>query len=170
KGKIDAGLAGAKTKLMAEYDVPYLAHEAMEPLNWTVKRDVEHCDIWTGTQFQTVDQGIAAHILGTTPDKVTIHTMFLGGGFGRRANPAADFVSEAVIVAKAAGVPVKVVWTREDDLRGGYYRPAYVHRIQAALDEHGAPVAWDHVVVGQSILAGTPFEKFMVRGGVDVTS
>jgi len=170
KGKIDAGLAGAKTKLMAEYEVPYLAHAAMEPLNCTVKIDGDHCEIWTGTQFQTGDQGAAAHILGTTPDKVTIHTTFLGGGFGRRANPAADFVSEAVIVAKAAGVPVKVVWTREDDMHGGYYRPAYVHRIQTGLDEHGRPVAWDHVVVGQSIVAGTPFEPMMLKHGVDPTS
>ena len=170
KGKIDAGLAAAKTKLMAEYAVPYLAHAPMEPLNCTVKIDGDHCEIWTGTQFQTGDQGAAAHILGTTPDKVTIHTTFLGGGFGRRANPAADFVSEAVIVAKAAGVPVKVVWTREDDMHGGYYRPAYVHRIQTGLDEHGRPVAWDHVVVGQSIMAGTPFEPMMVKHGIDPTS
>jgi len=170
KGKIDAGLAAAKTKLMAEYAVPYLAHAPMEPLNCTVKIDGDHCEIWTGTQFQTGDQGAAAHILGTTPDKVTIHTTFLGGGFGRRANPAADFVSEAVIVAKAAGVPVKVVWTREDDMHGGFYRPAYFHRIQTGLDEHGRPVAWDHVVVGQSIMAGTPFEPMMVKHGIDPTS
>ncbi len=170
KGKIDAGLAAAKTKLMAEYEVPYLAHAPMEPLNCTVKIDGDHCEIWTGTQFQTGDQGAAAHILGTSPDKVTIHTMFLGGGFGRRANPAADFVSEAVIVAKAAGVPVKVVWTREDDMHGGYYRPAYVHRIQTGLDDHGRPMAWDHVVVGQSIVAGTPFEPMMLKHGIDPTS
>jgi isoquinoline 1-oxidoreductase beta subunit len=158
KGNVDAGLAAAKTKLVSEYEFPYLAHAPMEPLNCAVKIDGDRCEIWTGTQFQTVDQAVAAKILGTTPEKVIIHTMFLGGGFGRRANPASDFVSEAVIVAKAAGVPVKVVWTREDDMRGGYYRPAYVHRIQAGLDDQGRPVAWDHVVVGQSIVTGTPFE------------
>jgi len=170
KGKVEAALAGAKTKLVAEYEVPYLAHASMEPLNCTVKIDGGHCEIWTGTQFQTGDQGAAAAILGIAPDKVTIHTTFLGGGFGRRANPASDFVGEAVIVAKAAGVPVKVVWTREDDMRGGYYRPAYVHRIQAGLDDKGHPVAWDHVVVGQSIIAGTPFEPMLVKHGIDGTS
>jgi isoquinoline 1-oxidoreductase subunit beta len=170
KGKVDAALSAAKTRLEAEYDFPYLAHAPMEPLNCTVKIDGDRCEIWTGTQFQTGDQGAAAHILGITPDKVTIHTMFLGGGFGRRANPASDFVSEAVIVAKAAGVPVKVVWTREDDMRGGFYRPSYVHRIQTGLDEHGKPVAWDHVVVGQSIIAGTPFEPMLVKHGIDGTS
>jgi len=170
RGKVDAALAGAKTQLVAEYDVPYLAHASMEPLNCTVKIDGDRCEIWTGTQFQTGDQRAAAAVLGTTPDKVTIHTTFLGGGFGRRANPAADFVSEAVQIAKAAGVPVKTVWTREDDTRGGYYRPAYVHRIRAGLDANGRPVAWDHVVVGQSIIAGTPFEGFMVKNGVDASS
>jgi isoquinoline 1-oxidoreductase subunit beta len=170
KGKVDAAFAAAKTKLEAEYEVPYLAHAPMEPLNCTVKIDGDRCEIWTGTQFQTVDQQVAAKIVGTTPDKVTIHTTFLGGGFGRRANPVSDFVSEAVIAAKAAGVPVKVVWTREDDIHGGYYRPAYAHRIRTGLDEHGKPIAWDHVVVGQSILAGTPFEPMLVKHGVDGTS
>jgi isoquinoline 1-oxidoreductase beta subunit len=170
KGKFDAAFGGAKTKLEAEYEVPYLAHAPMEPLNCTVKIDGGRCEVWTGTQFQTGDQMATAQILGIAPDKVTIHTTFLGGGFGRRANPVADFVSEAVIVAKAAGVPVKVVWTREDDIHGGYYRPAYAHRIRTGLDEHGKPVAWDHVVVGQSILAGTPFEPMLVKHGVDGTS
>jgi isoquinoline 1-oxidoreductase subunit beta len=166
KEKIDR----AASKLDVSYEVPYLAHAMMEPLNCTVKIDGDRCEIWTGTQFQTVDQGTAAHILGTTPDKVTIHTTFLGGGFGRRANPVSDFVAEAVIVAKAAGVPVKVVWTREDDIRGGYYRPAYVHRVQVGIDAAGMPSAWHHVVAGQSILAGTPFEKYGVKNGVDSSS
>ncbi len=169
-GNVKAAIDSSAKKLEATYEVPYLAHATMEPLNCTVKIDGDRCEIWTGTQFQTGDQGAAAHILGITPDKVTIHTTFLGGGFGRRANPAADFVAEAVIVAKAAGVPVKVVWTREDDMRGGFYRPAYVHRVRVGVDKAGAPEAWHHVVVGQSILAGTPFEKFMVKDGVDASS
>jgi isoquinoline 1-oxidoreductase beta subunit len=169
-GDVAAGLSSASTKLVAEYEVPYLAHAPMEPLNCTVRIDGDRCEIWTGTQFQTVDQKAAASILGTTIDKVQIHTTFLGGGFGRRANPQSDFVAEAVTVAKAAGVPVKVVWTREDDIRGGYYRPAYVHRVQVAVDAKGNPSAWDHVVVGQSILAGTPFEAFAVKNGIDGTS
>ncbi len=169
-GKIDAALAAAKSRVEAEYDVPYLAHATMEPMNCAVKIDGDKVEIWAGTQFQTMDQMIAAQIVGTTPDKVTVHTMFLGGGFGRRANPTQDFTAEAVIVAKAAGVPVKVVWTREDDMHGGYYRPMYVHNVKAGLDDKGMPVAWDHVVVGQSIAAGTPFAAFMIKDGVDATS
>jgi isoquinoline 1-oxidoreductase beta subunit len=170
KGDCDAGLASAGKRLEAEYAVPFLAHAPMEPLNCTVKLEDGRCEIWTGTQFHTVDQGTAAQIAGLKPEQVTIHTPFLGGGFGRRANPRADFVSEAVHVAKAAGVPVKVVWTREDDIRGGYYRPMFVHRIEAGLDAKGAPSAWKHTLVGQSILAGTPFEQFMVKNGIDGTS
>jgi isoquinoline 1-oxidoreductase beta subunit len=169
-GGVAGRLGLAASRLDASYEVPYLAHAAMEPLNCTVKIDGDSCEIWTGTQFQTVDQGSAAEILGTTRDKVTLHTTFLGGGFGRRANPVSDFVAEAVIVAKAAGVPVKVVWTREDDMRGGYYRPAYVHRVQVGVDKAGMPEAWHHVVVGQSILAGTVFEKFAVHNGIDGSS
>jgi isoquinoline 1-oxidoreductase beta subunit len=167
---VKGALGGASPRLDAEYSVPYLAHAAMEPLNCTVKIEGDRVEIWTGTQFQTVDQQAAAKLAGTTPDKVTIHTTFLGGGFGRRANPVSDFVSEAVLVAKAAGVPVKVVWTREDDMRGGYYRPAYVHRVRVATDDKGHPAAWDHAVAGQSILAGTPFAPFGVKNGIDNSS
>ncbi|AUX33923.1 MULTISPECIES: xanthine dehydrogenase family protein molybdopterin-binding subunit [Sorangium] len=169
-GKVEDALAAAKSRIEAEYDVPYLAHAPMEPLNCTVKIEGDRCEIWTGTQFQTGDQMAAAKILGTAPEKVQIHTTFLGGGFGRRASPVADFVGEAVMVAKAAGVPVKVVWTREDDMRGGYYRPAYVHRVQVGVDARGMPTAWDHMVVGQSIVAGTPLESFIVKNGIDHTS
>ena len=170
KGDAEADLAKAAKKVVAEYDVPYLAHATMEPLNCTVKIDGGRCEIWTGTQFQTMDQMSAAKIAGVSPENVSIHTQFLGGGFGRRATPTSDFVSEAVQVAKAAGVPVKTVWTREDDMHGGYYRPLFLHRIEAGLDERGTPVAWKHTIVGQSILAGTPFEQFMVKNGVDSTS
>jgi isoquinoline 1-oxidoreductase beta subunit len=169
KGDCDAALGAAARRLEAEYDVPYLAHAPMEPLNCTVKIDGDRCEIWTGTQMQTIEQGAAAQIAGVPPGNVTVHTPFLGGGFGRRANPRADFVSEAVHVAKAAGVPVKVVWTREDDIRGGFYRPLFVHRIEVGVDPKGLPVAWKHAVVGQSILAGTPFEG-MVKDGIDHAS
>jgi isoquinoline 1-oxidoreductase beta subunit len=171
KGDCDAALAGARKRLVAEYDVPYLAHAPMEPLNCTVKIDADarSCEIWTGTQFQTIDQGAAARIAGVPPESVVVHTPFLGGGFGRRANPRADFVSEAVHVAKAAGVPVKVVWTREDDIRGGFYRPLFVHRVEVGLGAKGLPAAWKHTIVGQSILAGTPFEM-MVKNGIDDAS
>jgi len=170
KGDCDAALSTAARRLEAEYAVPYLAHATMEPLNCSVKIEGDHCEIWTGTQFQTNDQAAAAKIAGVSPQNVSIHTMFLGGGFGRRATPQSDFVSEAVHVARAASVPVKVVWTREDDIRGGYYRPLFVHRIEAGLDAKGLPIAWKHTIVGQSILAGTPFAAMMIKDGIDETS
>lgn len=154
----------------AEYEVPYLAHATMEPMNCTVKASADGCEIWTGTQFQTMDQISAAQVLGLKPEQVQIHTQFLGGGFGRRATPSSDFVTEAAHVAKASGLPVKVVWTREDDTRGGYYRPMALHRAQAALGPDGLPAAWRQTVVCQSILAGTPFEAMMVKDGIDETA
>lgn len=168
-GDAAAALAKAVTRVEAEYAVPYLAHAPMEPLNCAVKISADACEIWTGTQFQTLEQATAARITGLKPEQVTIHTMFLGGGFGRRATPTCDFVSEAVEVAKAAGKPVKTVWTREDDIRGGYYRPAFVHNIAVGLDAAGKPVAWQHRIVGQSILGNSPF-KAMIKNGIDATS
>ena len=123
----------------------------MEPLNATVKIDGGRCEIWTGTQRQTADQAAAAEILGLKPEDVTLHTVFLGGAFGRRATPTSDFVSEAVHVAKAAGAPVKTVWTRDDDIRGGYYRPMFVHRVEAGLDAARRPVAWRQNIAGQPL-------------------
>lgn len=170
KGDVAAALPKAAKTVEATYAVPYLAHAPMEPLNCTVKIGKDRCEVWTGTQFQTLDQQVTAQITGLKPEQVSIHTMFLGGGFGRRATPTSDFVSEAVHVAKAAGAPVKTVWTREDDMRGGYYRPAYLHRAKVGLDKQGMPIVWKHVLVGQSILAGTPFEAAMVKNGIDSTS
>jgi isoquinoline 1-oxidoreductase subunit beta len=169
-GEVGGALAKAAKTVEAEYFVPYLAHAMMEPPNCTVRIGPDKCEIWTGTQFQTLDQQLAAKITGLEPEQVEIHTTFLGGGFGRRANPTSDFVTEAVHVAKASGKPVKVVWTREDDIHGGYYRPAYVHRARIGLGRDGLPVAWEHVMVGQSILAGTPFEPMLVKNGIDATS
>jgi len=169
-GDVDAALKGAPAAIEAEYEVPFLAHAPMEPLNCTVAIGKDGCDIWTGTQFQTVDQMTTAKILGIKPEQVRIHTTFLGGGFGRRANPTSDFISEAVQVAKASKRTVKVVWTREDDIRGGYYRPMWLSRFRAVLGEHGKPVAWSHTIVGQSIVAGTPFAAAMIKDGIDGTS
>ncbi len=169
-GGVTEKLAAAARVLDVSFEMPYFAHAAMEPLNCTVKLDGRQCEIWTGTQFQGIDQRIIAKLLGITADKVTIHTPFLGGGFGRRASPVSDFVVEAVLVAKAAGVPVKVIWTREDDMRGGYYRPAYVQRIQVGVDANGMPIAWHHVAVGQSIIAGSPFEVFSADKNIDGTT
>ncbi|MGI9066967.1 MAG: molybdopterin cofactor-binding domain-containing protein [Pyrinomonadaceae bacterium] len=168
-GDAATALAGAAKTITAEYEVPYLAHAPMEPLNCVVDLRSDSCEIWTGTQFQTVDRMAAAGAAGLKPDQVKIHTTFLGGGFGRRANPASDFIIEAVQVAKAAKVPVKVVWTREDDLRGGYYRPMWYDRMVGGVDAAGNPVAWTHTIVGQSIMEGTAFAGF-IKDGIDGAS
>ncbi len=171
-GEVEAGMKSAAVTVEAEYELPYLAHATMEPMNCTVKVAADGCEIWTGTQFQTMDQKSAGEILGLKPEQVKVHTMFLGGGFGRRATPTSDVVSEAVHVAKAAGgnAPIRTVWTREDDMRGGYYRPMWLHRLRAGLDGAGAPISWRQTIVGQSIVAGTPFEGMLVKNGVDQTS
>ena len=171
-GDVEAGLRGAARTIEADYEFPYLAHAPMEPLNCTVRLSAGRCEVWTGTQFQTMDQKTAAEIAGLKPEQVEIHTAFLGGGFGRRATTTSDFVAEAVHVVKAArlGVPIKVVWTREDDIRGGYYRPMWTHHLRVGLGANGRPVAWRQTIVGQSILEGTPFGAAMIKGGVDGTS
>lgn len=165
----DAMKSAART-IEAEYEVPFLAHAPMEPLNCTVELRDDGAEIWTGTQFQGVDLPAAAKALGLAPEKVTLHTMLAGGGFGRRANPVSDYVVQACEVARRAKVPVKLVWTREDDIRGGFYRPAFVHRVRVGLDAQGGIAAWDHHLAGPSILAGTPFEPMMVKNGIDPTS
>jgi isoquinoline 1-oxidoreductase beta subunit len=167
-------LAAAAKKISAVYEFPYLAHAPMEPINCTVDLKDDSCTLWVGSQFQTGDQAAAAKTAGLKPEQVTLHTMMAGGGFGRRAVPTSDFVVEAVNIAKAwkaAGHqgPIKMMWSREDDIRGGYYRPSHLHRAEIGLDAQGNILAWDHVIVGQSIAAGTPFEGFMIQKGVDST-
>ncbi len=168
-GNVESLKTAAKT-ITAEFELPYLAHAPMEPLNCTVNVTANGCEIWAGTQFQTVDQGAAAQVLGFKPEQVKINTMLAGGGFGRRANPTSDYIREAVEIAKEAKVPVKTMWTREDDIKGGFYRPMVVHRVVTGLDSANKISAWDHTVVGQSIMAGTPFEPMMVKNGIDPTS
>ena len=165
-GDAASALSHAAKKIEAVYEVPYLAHLMMEPLNCVVDLRADSCEVWTGSQFQTVDRANAAHVAGLPAEKVQLHTTFLGGGFGRRANPQSDFVVEAVHVAKAAGAPVqvKVIWTREDDMQGGWYRPAFLHAIEGGVDANGDPVSWKSRLVGQSIMAGTPFEAMMLKG------
>ena len=169
-GDPQAALSKAAKTITAEYDVPYLAHAMMEPLNCVVDLRSDSCELWTGTQFQTVDRLRAAQTAGLQPEKVKINTTLLGGGFGRRANPASDFIIEAVNVAKIAKAPVKVGWTREDDLAGGWYRPMWHDRFAAGLDAEGNPVAWTHTIVGQSIMAGTLFEAYGIKDGIDSAS
>ncbi|MCC6669439.1 MAG: xanthine dehydrogenase family protein molybdopterin-binding subunit [Planctomycetes bacterium] len=168
-GDVDAALAAGRV-LRADYEVPYLAHAPMEPLNCVVDLRADSCEIWAGSQFQTVDHAAAAAAAGLPGAKVKLHTTFLGGGFGRRANPASDYIVEAVKIAKAAKAPVKMIWTRTDDLRAGYYRPMWHSRVAAACDEAGAITGWRHTIVGQSIIAGTPFEPMMIKDGIDSTS
>jgi isoquinoline 1-oxidoreductase beta subunit len=163
-------MKGAVKTLVAEYEVPFLAHAPMEPLNCTVEVGPAGAELWVGSQFQGVDQAAAAKVLGLQPQQVKLNTMLAGGGFGRRANPASDYVVEACEIARDAKVPVKVVWTREDDIRGGFYRPMYVHRVEVGLDAQGAIAAWNHAIVGASIVAGTPLEAMMVKNGIDPTS
>src|SRR6202050_3818631 len=169
-GDSAGALAGATKTITAEFEVPYLSHSMMEPLNTVVDLHEDHCEVWTGTQFQTGERAAAAGVAGLKPEQVDIHTTLLGGGFGRRANPASDFVTEAVHVAKGAKAPGKVVWTREDDTRGGGYRPMWYDHFAAGLDASGNPVAWTHTIVGQSIFDGTMFAGFGIKDGIDAAS
>jgi len=171
-GDAEAALAGAARVVSAEYEFPYLAHAPMEPLDCVIRVSEGRCELWTGAQLQTVDQAVAAEVLGLEPSRVAIETMLAGGSFGRRATPQGDLVREAAEIAKAirGAYPVKLVWTRDDDLRGGRYRPLYLHRLEAGLDAEGRIVGWTHRIVGQSLLTGTPFESFSVKDGIDESS
>ena len=171
-GDPNAAIAGAAQVFEAVYEFPYLAHAPMEPLDCVVRLTPEGCVVWAGSQLQTVDQAVVAAVVGLPPEKVQVHTLLAGGSFGRRATPNGDVAGEAASIAKAiAGrQPVKLVWTREDDITGGRYRPLYVHRLRAGLDPAGRIVGWEHRIVGQSILKGTAFEPMMVKDGIDGTS
>src|SRR5213083_1478642 len=150
-GDPDAGLSAAAAKLEAVYELPFLAHATMEPMNCAAHVRADGVDIWAPTQFQTGVQGLGAKIGGVAPEKVTVHTTYLGGGFGRRFE--LDFIQEALETSKAVGAPVKVIWSREDDIRNAQYRPANHHRLRAGLDASGQPVAWTHRIVAPSIMA-----------------
>ncbi|HTH62238.1 MAG TPA: xanthine dehydrogenase family protein molybdopterin-binding subunit [Paraburkholderia sp.] len=171
-GDADHAIAGAVRKVSASYEFPYLAHAPMEPLDAVVKLTADHCEIWAGDQFQTVDQANAAHVAGLQPQQVDIHTLYAGGSFGRRANAGSDFIVEAVSIAKALGAngtPVKLQWTREDDIHGGLYRPMFFHKLDAGLTSDGRVVGWRQVLVGQSIMADTVLSG-MIKNGIDPTS
>lgn len=162
--------------IVAEYEFPYLAHAPMEPLNATFDLGDGKATVWAGTQFQTIDQMAIAQTLGLKPEQVTLNTMPAGGGFGRRAVPSSDYLREAAQIAKAwkekggsNSGPLRVMWSREDDIKGGYYRPMHVHRAEIGLDGNGNVIKWDHAIVGQSILKGSPFEQFLVKDGIDGT-
>jgi isoquinoline 1-oxidoreductase beta subunit len=174
-----SALAKAPKKISAEFTFPYLAHAPMEPLNCTVHVTGQGADakatLWLGTQMPGFDAMAASKVLGIAPKYIKINVQMAGGGFGRRAVPTADYVVEACTVSKmamAAGLndPIRVMWSREDDIKGGYYRPMHVHRAEIGFDAKGKVLAWDHVVVGQSIAQGTPFESFMIKDGIDNTA
>jgi len=170
-GDAAAALAGAAKVIEAIYEFPYLAHAPMEPLDAVVRLGPDACEVWAGSQVPTIDQQVVARVVGLPPAKVAIHTLLAGGSFGRRATPNGDVAGEAASIVKAIGgdKPVKLVWTREDDLQGGRYRPLYVHRLRAGLDTQGNIVGWEHRIVGQSILKGGPFEA-SIKNGIDGSS
>jgi isoquinoline 1-oxidoreductase beta subunit len=170
KGDAEAALARAERVIEAEFVFPYLAHAPMEPLDGFLTWDGEHAVARLGSQLQTGDHMTIAHILGLPLERVEVETMLAGGSFGRRAQPSMHLAAELAEVAKAIGPgrPVKLVWTREDDIRGGYYRSMFVHRLRAGLRD-GKITAWSSTSVGQSILKGSPFEA-MIKDGVDPTS
>jgi isoquinoline 1-oxidoreductase beta subunit len=170
-----APLAKAPRQLEAEFVFPYLAHAPMEPLNCIVKLSADRAELWVGTQSAGLDGAAAARALGLKPEQVSVHVQMAGGGFGRRFVGSSDYVVEACQIAKAARTagltaPVRLVWSREDDIKGGYYRPMHLHRARIGFDERGKVLAWDHVIVGQSILTGTVFEPFQVKDGIDGTA
>jgi isoquinoline 1-oxidoreductase beta subunit len=170
-GDADAALAGAARTFEAVFEFPYLAHAAMEPMDAVARKTGDLLEVWGGHQMPDIYQGAAAQIAGLKPEQIRMHVMQSGGGFGRRAVMDSDVIVEAVATAKAIGwkAPVKVLWTREDDMTGGRYRPLYVHTIKAGIDGAGNIVAWKHRIVGQSILGGSPF-AMMIKDGVDATS
>lgn len=170
-----APLASAPRTIEAEFVFPYLAHAPMEPLNCTVELSEQGATLWVGSQMAGLDGMAAARTLGLKPEQVRVLVQSAGGGFGRRAVPTSDYLVEACSIAKAAQVaglraPIQTLWSREDDLQGGYYRPMHLHRARIGFDAQGQVLAWDHVIVGQSIAAGSPFEPMMVKNGVDVTA
>jgi len=170
-GDAESALAHAEHRVEGEFEFPYLAHAPMEPLTAVCALNPDKCEIWAGCQFQTLDQATAATILGLKPEQVVIHTLAAGGTFGRRATPDCDYISEVASIVKATGAryPVRLIWTREDDITGGRYRPLNYHRIEAGIGKDGK-LAWRQRLVGQSIMAGTPFASTMMKNGLDPTA
>ncbi|HOY22196.1 MAG TPA: xanthine dehydrogenase family protein molybdopterin-binding subunit [Cellvibrio sp.] len=167
-GDATATLASAKKVITAEYEIPYITHAAIEPINCVVKVEKNNCELWYACQMPTIDQQQVAAATGVKPEQVKINTAYAGGSFGRRACPS-DYVVDAANIAKQVpGRAVKMVWTREDEILNGRYRPMAVHHIRGTVSADGKLSAWQHHAVAQSILRGTPFEA-MVQGPVDGT-
>ena len=172
RGDAAGKLAKAAKTIEATYRFPYLAHAALEPLNAVIHKDGDRLHIHGGLQMPDAVQGACAQIAGVKPEQVDLHVMKTGGGFGRRAVFDCDVFVEATEIAKAIDfrAPVKLQWTREADMGGGRYRPLHVHRVRVGLDADGNVSGWQHHIVGQSIMAGTPFEGMMMKDGIDPTS
>src|SRR5262245_270380 len=170
-GDAEAALARADRVIEAEFVFPYLAHAPMEPLDGYLRWDGARAVARFGSQFQTLEHQTIAGVLGLKPENVQLETMLAGGSFGRRAQASMHLAAELASVAKVIGPnrPVKLIWTREDDLRGGYYRPLFVHRMRGAVRD-GKIVAWANTLVGQSFMKGTPFEAMVIKDGIDATS
>ena len=167
RGDGTAALATSARQIEAEYRFPFLAHAPMEPMGAVTDVTTDRAEIWMGTQLVTRDKAEIVKVLGLRPEQVDLHTMFAGGSFGRLGTPDAEFAAEVALVGKAWGKgPVKHLWSRENDIRGGRYRPMAVHRLRGGLDAAGNIVAWDQVIAIQSFLAGTAFGG-AVRDGVD---
>ncbi|MCA1396662.1 xanthine dehydrogenase family protein molybdopterin-binding subunit [Bradyrhizobium sp. BRP56] len=162
-GDADKAMAGAATKVEATYQLPFLAHATMEPMNCTVHVRSDGCEIWVGSQALSRAQAVAAKVLNMPPEKVVVHNHLLGGGFGRRLE--VDGVIRAVQIAKQVDAPVKVVWTREEDIQHDMYRPYWCDRIAVGLDASGKPVAWNNRFAGSSVLARWAPPAF--RNGLD---
>ncbi len=167
-GDVEAAFASAAKLVEADYEFPYLAHACMEPMNCVVQLSDGSCEVWNGEQFQALDAPAVAKVAGVPMNKVKINVLYAGGSFGRRANPAADYPVEATAIAKAANTkaPVKLVWTREEDMRGGFYRPMYFHSMKAALDAQGNITAWQHRIVGQQVMTGV--DAMSVEGAANL--
>jgi len=163
-GNVRTAMAGAAKHIDVEYELPYLAHAPMEPLNCLADARADGCDLYFGTQAQSLDRDAVADVLRLDPSKVQVHTTFLGGGFGRRAQRFSEVAVEAAQASRAVGKPVQVVWTREDDVQGLSYRPFVVSRVRAALDAYGNPVAWQQCIVSQAVLRGGRFDSFIPKG------
>ncbi len=167
-GNGDAAIASAAKVIEAVYEVPYLAHAPMEPMNCTAWVKTDGAEIWVGSQAQGPNQMTVAQLVGCKPEQVKIHSLLLGGGFGRRFAP--DFLTEAVLLSKAANAPVKIVYSREDDTRGYYYRPMAVAKLRAGLDAAGTPVAFTATTVCDSIAEGSGFESLLIQNSIDGTA
>lgn len=164
EGDMAKAMAGAATKVEVVYQLPFLAHATMEPMNCTVHVRKDSCEIWVGTQVQSRAQAAAAQATGLPLEKIQVHNHLLGGGFGRRLE--VDFITQAVQIAKHVDSPVKVVWTREEDIQHDIYRPCYYDRLAVGLDEQGMPTAWHHRITGASVYARWLPEAF--KKGVDL--